>query len=345
MPRQNKQQYLISIVIPVYNEAENVGALYEELSKTLAGLPYAFEILLVDDGSADSSVEVIGDIASRDQRIRLVQLSRNFGKEAAVSAGLSQTRGDAVIIMDADLQMPPALIGDFLAKWEGGAEVVVGVFAERNMGRFRRFGARWFYRIMQVIGHTKITPNATDFRLLDREVVDAFNALTEHNRITRGMIDWLGFKREYIPFKQRERQHGEPNYSIKKLIQLAMNSFTSYSFLPLKLAGYLGVFILLISIPLGALLYIERYVLENPLHWAVTGTTMLAVLNLFLIGVVLACMGLISLYIANIHTEVVNKPIYIIRKNAAIPSQKAVRVGTGHIIKEQQGPESAAVRV
>ena len=324
MPKQQDSKPLISIVIPVYNEAKNIPLLHAEISKHIAKLSYNFEILMIDDGSQDNSAEAIEAVAAKDPRVKFMQLARNFGKEATVSAGLHRARGQAAIAMDADLQMPPALIGKFLEKWEAGAEVVVGVFTERNNTFIRRTGARIFYRIMNRIGHTKITPHATDYRLLDREVIDIFNDFTERNRNTRGLIDWLGFKRDYIPFTQAERQHGSPTYSFKKLVELAINSFTAFSLLPLKIAGYIGILILTLSIPLGALLYIERYMLENPLHWSVTGTTMLAVLNLFLVGVVLACLGLIALYIAHIHTEVTNRPLYVVRRTPAIDAHVAV---------------------
>lgn len=312
--KSHNQQKLISIVVPVYNEEANVPLLAQELSRNADEQPYDFEFLLVDDGSRDNSVDAIQRAAARDERVKLVQLARNFGKEAAVSAGLAEAKGDAVLIMDADLQMPPSIMGKFFAKWERGAEVVVGVFAERNMSRLRAFGARNFYRIMGKIGSTKITPNATDYRLLDREVVDVFNNLTERNRITRGLIDWLGFKRDYIYFKQAPRKNGDPTYSFAKLVQLAINSFTAYSLLPLKLAGYLGIFILTLSIPVGAGLFVLRFVFHDPFHWGIHGTTFLAILNLFSVGVVLACLGLVALYIAHIHAEVINRPLYIVRR-------------------------------
>lgn len=317
--KPTNQRKLISVVVPVYNEAANVPLLVEELGKRADRLDYDFEFLLVDDGSRDESAEAIQLAAARDHRVQLVQLARNFGKEAAVSAGLAQTTGAAVIIMDADLQMPPKLMGQFIQKWEAGAEVVVGVFATRNMSKLRAFGAKCFYGIMQKIGHAKITPNATDYRLLDREVVDAFNDLTERNRITRGLIDWLGYERDYIYFKQAPRQNGEPTYSFKKLVELAINSFTSFSLLPLKMAGYLGVFILTISIPLGAFLAIMRFGFHDPYNWGIHGPTLLAVLTMFLVGVVLACLGLISLYIAHIHAEVINRPLYVVRRSPTRP--------------------------
>ncbi len=307
-------QKLISIVIPVYNEAANLPLLYKELLRHTHRLPYQFEVVFVDDGSRDDSARIIRGLEDSDPDVRAVELARNFGKEAAVSAGLHAARGNAAIVMDADLQMPPRLIGDFIAQWEDGADIVVGVFASRNMGLIRRVGAAVFYRIMSTIGDSKLTPHATDYRLLDRQVIDAFKKLTEHNRITRGMIDWLGFKRAYVPFEQEARRHGKPTYSFRSLVALAMNSFTSHSLLPLKLAGYLGIIILSLSIPGGLFMYVERYVLGDPLRLLITGTDMLAIMTVFLVGVVLACLGLVSLYIANIHAEVINRPLFIVRE-------------------------------
>lgn len=313
-------QKLISIVIPVYNEAANLSLLYKELVRHTQRLPYRFEVIFVDDGSTDESSRILQGLAGSDPDVRVIELARNFGKEAAVSAGLHAASGDAVIAIDADLQMPPRLIGDFIAQWEDGADIVVGVFAARSMSFVRRMGASIFYRIMGAIGQSKITPHATDYRLLDRQVVEVFKKLTERNRITRGMIDWLGFRRTYVPFNQEARRHGRPTYSMKKLIALAMNSFTSFSLVPLKLAGYLGIIILSLSIPAGIFMYVERYLLGDPLRLMITGTDMLAIMILFLIGVVLACLGLISLYIANIHTEVINRPLYVVRKRPRRPS-------------------------
>ncbi len=308
-------QKLISIVVPVFNEALNLVPLYAELSKTLKRLDqYSFEINFIDDGSEDTSAKILHTIKTKDARVHVTQFARNFGKEAAVSAGLHCAKGDAAIIIDADMQMPPSLIGEFLERWENGAEIVVGVFSARSMQFTRRVGARLFYKIMQVIGHTKITPHATDYRLLDRQVIDTFNDLPERNRITRGLIDWMGFERDYIPFEQSPRLHGTPNYSFKKLIDLAMNSFTSYSLVPLKMAGYLGILILTLSIPATIFLYVVRFVLGNPLNWTINSSTFLAMLILFLIGIVLVCLGLISLYIAHIHTEVIGRPLYIVRR-------------------------------
>ncbi len=312
-----KQQTLLSIVIPAYNEEANLRPLFDEVSRHTRALPYQFEIILVDDGSSDGSVAILQQLAAEHDEVRVLELARNFGKEAAVSAGLHSAEGEAAIVMDADLQMPPSLLGEFIERWEKGADIVVGVFATRNMSRLRRIGAHWFYRIMQAIGNEKITPHATDYRLLDRQVLESFKTLTERNRITRGLVDWLGYKRDYVYFKQEPRRNGQPTYSMRKLITLAINSFTSNSLIPLKLAGYLGVFILTLSIPAGLFMYIERYILNDPMRLLFNGTDMLAIMTLFLVGVILACLGLISLYIANIHAEVINRPLYIVRKKPA----------------------------
>lgn len=321
---------LISIIIPVYNEAENLPVLYKEISRHSRVLPYKFEVLFVDDGSYDESAKVLHIFAHKDSRVRLIRFSRNFGKEAAVTAGLHAARGNAALIMDADMQMPPKLMKQFIRKWETGAEVVVGVFKSRKMSHVKRWGASLFYKIMQQISPTKITPNATDYRLLDRKVINAFNQFTERNRITRGLIDWLGFNREYIYFEQAPRQFGTPTYSLRKLIGLAINSFTGYSLLPLRLAGYLGAFILTISIPGGLFLYLERYAFHDYLHLGTNGTTMLAVMTVFMIGVVLTCLGLMSMYIAHIHAEVTNRPLYVVRpeeqaKEKATLFEEAIR--------------------
>lgn len=308
---------MISIIVPVHNEILNLPALYEALATELQSLKLRFELVFVDDGSSDESVPYIEKLMSTDKHVRLIELARNFGKEPAVTAGLHHAKGDAALIMDADLQHPPRLIKDFVAEWRKGADVVVGVKRyARDVGWFKRLTSAWFYRIFQMVAQTEVTPHASDYRLLDRKVIDAFNSLTERNRITRGLIDWLGFKRTYIHFEQPGRHDGTPSYTYRRLVALAVNAFTSYSMVPLKLAGYLGWAILLTATPAGILLYINEYLLGDPLRLNITGTAMLAMLLLVLVGIVLACLGLVALYIANIHDEVTNRPLYVVRRQA-----------------------------
>ena len=309
-------EQLVSIIVPVHNEEGNLQPLYEELTRSVDHEAFDFEFIFVDDGSRDKSLHRLEKMARRDHRIRLVEFARNFGKEAAISAGLHAARGDAAIMIDADLQHPPSLIPQFLAKWQRGADVVVGVKSySKGESWFKRWASARFYQIMKKISHTNITPHASDFRLLDRKVMDVFSRLTERNRMTRGLIDWLGFRRAYVHFEAGTRLSGQPSYNLRRLIALAINSFTTYSLVPLKLAGYLGVAILALGIPAGIGAYVERYLLDDPLHWQIRGTAMLAILTVILVGLVLACLGLVSLYIANIHAEVTNRPLYVVRRH------------------------------
>ncbi|MGH7196873.1 MAG: glycosyltransferase family 2 protein [Candidatus Saccharimonadales bacterium] len=309
-------QKFISIIVPVYNEALNIPLLHKALDSALADLPYKFEIIFVDDSSRDDSIDTIKRLqASGSLSVRLVEFARNFGKEAAVSAGLHAARGDAAIILDADLQHPPDLIPVFIKKWEEGAEVVVGVKRySKEEGLLKKASSSMYYRVLGLIASTEITPHATDYRLLDRVAIDEFNRFTERNRMTRGLIDWLGFNRQYVYFEAPPRVNGEAGYSPRKLIQLAMNSFTAYSLLPLKFAGYLGVLILFLSIALGVFVYVEEYMMGDPYNLNITGTAMLAIILLFLIGVVLICLGMVALYIARIHEEVINRPLYVAKR-------------------------------
>jgi len=211
------------------------------------------------------------------------------------------------------LQHPIEKIPEFIEKWEGGAEVVVGV-REKNRGEglVKKIGSYFFYKIINRISDMEIVTRATDFRLLDRIVIDEFNRLTEKNRMTRALIDWLGFRRDYVHFEANERIFGAPSYGFWKLTRLAFNSVISFSLFPLKLAGYLGIIITLGSGLLGIFVMFDRYISKE---FGFSGSAILAVVILFLIGIVLICLGFIALYIANIHAEVTNRPMYIIRKN------------------------------
>jgi len=305
---------LISIIVPAYNEADCLPRLFDELRSVTEPLEYRFEFIFVNDGSSDSSSWVLGQIAS-DKRVRVLELARNFGKEIALTAGLHASQGQAAIMIDADLQHPIALLPEFLAKWEAGADVVVGVrqFNE-DQNLLERFRSRLYYKIINSISDTKITPHATDYQLLDRYVIDEFNRFTERNRMTRGLIAWLGFHRDYIYFTSPKRADGQASYSTIKLVHLAMNSMISLSLFPLRVAGWLGVIITALSGAAGLFIYIERFILSDSLKMRFSGPAILAVILVFLVGIVLMCLGLIALYIASIHNEVVNRPIYVLRR-------------------------------
>ena len=308
---------LISIIIPVYNEEKNISLLYAELVKVWRELEnkYDYEIIFVDDGSGDNSAPEIEKLADKDDKVKYLQFSRNFGKELAITAGLREAKGGAAIMIDADLQHPAELIPRFIEKWEEGTEVVVGVRKKnKREGLIKKIGSFLFYKIINAIAEIKVTPNATDFRLLDRIVINEFNRFTEKNRMSRALIDWLGFKRDYIYFNANARMDGKAGYSTLKLIKLALSGFVSLSLVPLKIAGYLGIIIVIFSGSLGLFIFIEKYVLGDPWNMSFSYPSILAVINLFLIGVVLSCLGLVALYIANIHREVINRPMYVVRR-------------------------------
>lgn len=307
---------LISIIIPVHNEAENISELYQGITTAIEKChEYSFEFLFVNDGSRDTSVQVVQKLHDQDDRVQLIEFSRNFGKEAATTAGLRDAQGQAVIMIDADMQHPPHLIPEFIKRWEEGCEVVIG--KRRNSsgdGIVKNVGTRMFYAILNIIADQPITPHATDYRLLDRVVVDAVNGMTEHNRLTRGLIDWLGFRRCYIEFESPPRRHGVAGYSTFKLMNLALHSVVSHSLFPLRLAGYLGIVITMFSGALGLFMFLERYFFNEMWQYNFSGPAVLAVIILFLIGIVLSCLGLIALYIASIRAEVQNRPLYVVRK-------------------------------
>lgn len=308
------QQKLISVIIPIYNEAPNIPHLYRALTAAIQPVSYSFEFLFVDDGSSDDSVKRLRRIARKDKRTRVIELARNFGKEIAVTAGIHKAKGDAAIIMDADLQHPPKLLPEFINEWEKGADVVVGVKEySKDETWFKRTTSSWFYTLLGKASSASITPHASDFRLINRQVIDTFKQFTERNRMTRGLIDWSGFTRHYIHFKVPPRQYGEAGYSYRKLFGLAMNSFTAYSLLPLKFAGWLGWLILFVSSLLGGFVFVEKYLLNDPMNLKISGSATLAIILLFLVGVVLICMGFVALYIARIHDEVTNRPLFIVK--------------------------------
>lgn len=300
----------------MYNEAANVAPIYDALQAVIKQLPaYTFEILFVDDGSKDDSVAAVQALAKNNKQVKLIQLVRNFGKEVATSAGLHNAQGDAAIMIDADLQHPPELIPEFLQRWKAGDDLVIGRQTPdaHTVSFTKRLTARGFYAVMNKISSVELTPHATDFRLLDRVVIDEFNRFTEHNRMTRGLIDWLGFSHSYIDFTPAKRLHGDRSYSYRALTKLATNSIVSLSFFPLRIAGYLGAIIVLVSLPLISFIMFNRIFMQNSMNF--TGSATLAAMLLFLIGIVLICQGLMALYIANIYNEVQNRPLYIQKRS------------------------------
>jgi dolichol-phosphate mannosyltransferase len=302
---------LISIIVPVFCEENNIRKFYGRLNEMSMAIPgYAWEYIFVNDGSTDNSFAELRDLASADKKVKVLNFSRNFGKEIALSAGVEAASGDAVITIDCDLQHPPELIPEMIKKWEGGADIVLTVRKKNtNQPLPREIGSKLFYWLMSKISEVEMVSQTTDFRLIDKKVADIFKIISEKSRMYRGIIDWMGFKKEYIEFSADARVKGVSSFSYRKLFSLAIKSITSFSLFPLKIAGYLGLIITFLSGILMCIIFIT-FILE--MHYF-SSLSIVVVANTLLIGVVLICLGLIALYIGNIHNEVINRPLYIIR--------------------------------
>lgn len=309
----------LSIVIPAVNEALGIHDFYVSLRKVLQTLPdYNYEIIIVDDGSRDTTAAEVSKLAQDDSRVRLVCLSRNFGKEIATTAGIHQAVGDATLILDADGQHPVELIPDFVHRWEAGAKVVVGIrMLNQKEGFIKRQGSKLFYSLFNHFASNKLIPGSTDFRLIDKAVQQEFTRMTEHNRIMRGLIDWLGYQRDYIEFTANARIDGEAGYSFKKLFKLAIDSVVSLSVSPLYVTAYIGAFVLPTSLMLGMFMVIDKF-LGDPLHLRMTGSAFVSVFILFLIGIMMMSQGIIGLYLSHIHAETQNRPLYIVNAEKSV---------------------------
>lgn len=304
----------IAIVIPVYREANNLERLYERLESVTAELAtFAWDYIFVNDGSPDHSLEILRQLAKRDPKAKVLDLSRNFGKEIAMTAGVHEAiAADAVICIDADLQHPPELIPKLVEEWQKGAEIVATIRTSIDkQPLLRRLGSHIYYWLMSKISGLQMMSQTTDFRLYDKKVVAAFCQATERERMFRGIMDWLGFRKVYVEFSASARNDGNAGYSYTKLWRLAINSITSFSLWPLRLTGYLGGFITTVS---GLILVwmLVNYFIDS--QWVYTPLAIVVVANTFLMGIVLMAIGLVALYIGNIHTEVVNRPLFIVRE-------------------------------
>lgn len=301
-----------SIVAPVFNEVESLPVLHKRITEVMEKTGEPWELVLIDDGSLDGSTGVIREMAKNDSRVRPVIFARNFGHQIAVTAGLDYSRGEAVIIIDADLQDPPEVILQMLDKWKEGYEVVYAVRTEREGETwFKRTTAAMFYRLIFKITDVKIPLDTGDFRLLDRKVVDIMNRMRERHRFLRGMAAWVGFKQIGLPYKREPRFAGVTKYPFRKMLQLAINAITSFSYFPLQVATYIGFFSAGISILAIPIVIIVR--LTGSQAFFGQATTLIAVL--FLGGVQLISLGILGEYVGRIYDESKGRPLYIIREN------------------------------
>lgn len=302
----------ISVVVPMYNEEAVVKICYDRLKKVLEEIKYEYEIIFVNDGSKDKTLEILEEISRNERYIKVISFSRNFGHQAAVTAGLKETTGDAIVVIDADMQDPPELIKDMLKLWEEGNEVI---YAKRKIrkgeSKFKLITAKMFYDILNGLADVEIPKDTGDFRLVDKKVVEVINNLPEHNKFLRGLFSWTGFKQIPIEYERKERVAGKTKYPLKKMVKLALDGIIGFSTKPLKIIGGLGLFSILISIII--LVYsVISFVFK--LNQLTAGWTSIMVTVTFFTGVQLLGIWILSEYIGRIYDEVKQRPEYIISK-------------------------------
>jgi polyisoprenyl-phosphate glycosyltransferase len=298
-----------SIIAPIYNEFENIPTLWERISQVMDSTGEAWELILVDDGSSDGSTDKIRELAASDARVRPVIFARNFGHQIAVTAGLDYARGQAIVVIDADLQDPPEVILELAEKWKEGYEVVYAVRSEREgESWFKLFTASMFYRLIYRITDVKIPLDTGDFRLIDRKVVDVMNSMRERHRFLRGMSAWIGFKQVGVEYKRAARVAGVTKYPFKKMLRLALNAITGFSYFPLQVATYVGFIAAGMAILAIPVVTIMRLVDSQFFE----GQTTTLVSVLFLGGVQLISLGILGEYIGRIYDEVKGRPLYVV---------------------------------
>lgn len=301
----------ISVVVPLYNEQEVVEEFHRRLSTVLQSISTNIEIIYVNDGSTDDSLDLIKKLRDHDNRIAIIDLSRNFGKEIALTAGLHNANGDAVIVIDADLQDPPELIPELIKEWKNGFDVVYAQRTRREGETFLKIStAHLFYRIIQKVGRVKIPENTGDFRLLNRRAVNALNTLKEQHRFMKGLFAWIGFKQKPVRYERDQRYAGETKWNYRDLWNLAIEGVTSFTIAPLKISTYIGLITAIGSFIYGSYMILTTLLYGNP----VAGYPSLVVIVLFLGGVQLTAIGIMGEYLGRIFSETKQRPLYFINE-------------------------------
>jgi dolichol-phosphate mannosyltransferase len=303
-----------SFIIPIYNEEKSIPELYRRMSAVMEQLDAPAELILVNDGSRDRSLQMLRDLHEKDPRVCYLSLARNFGHQIAVTAGLNFVRGEAIVILDADLQDPPELIPDMVEKWQQGYQVIYAQRIKRHKERwFKRFTAYVFYRLLKRLANVDIPTDTGDFCLMDRQVVDILNSMPERNRYIRGLRSWVGFPQTAVYFERHPRFAGEVQYTFSKSLSLAVNGLVSFSKVPLRLSTYIGLFAAAIALVMAILvLYWRIFVPNSPL----TGFTLILVAIFFLGAVQLVSIGILGEYIGRIYEEVKGRPLYTLAEVA-----------------------------
>jgi len=304
-------QPVYSVIIPAYNEQEVISETYARLTKVMTGLSESYELIFINDGSIDQTAQIIAGFCENDPTVRLINFSRNFGHMSAISAGMDNAGGQAIFIIDADLQDPPEVFPDMVSKWKEGYHVVYGKRIKRKgESWFKRWSAKIFYRILRRLTSVDLPPDTGEFRLIDRRVCDAVNKLPEKSRYIRGLVSWVGFKQIPVEYEREKRFAGITKYPFKKMAAFAMDAIASFSYKPLKLATTLGFTISMLSFAYIIYIIYERIFTDR----TVTGWASTIAVILFTQGIVLMLLGLMGEYIGRIYKELQNRPNYIIQE-------------------------------
>lgn len=312
---------LLSVVVPCANESEVLLETHRRLTSALGPIGLRYEILYVDDGSSDSTIDLLRELQSADERVRVVRLSRNFGHQVAITAGMDHAAGDAIVVIDADMQDPPEVIPEFVNKWKGGYDVAYGVRTEREgETAFKLWSAKLFYRLLGRVSETRIALDSGDFRLMDRRVAEALLAMPERDRFIRGMVSWLGFSQAAVPYTRAPRLAGETKYPFLKMLRFAADGIFSFSTTPLRLATYLGFAVSGLS--LVAILY--ALFVHFFVKGAVQGWASLVIAVFFIGGVQLICLGIIGEYVGRIYGESKRRPLYLVREKIGFSEEDRV---------------------
>lgn len=307
-------QTKVSLVLPIYNEQDGIAELYERSKKVLEKIG-SHEIIFINDYSQDSSLQKLTELSQKDSSVKIIDFSRNFGHQIAITAGIDYADGEAVVIMDSDLQDTPETILEMVKKWEEGYDVVYGKRRTRKDTFFKKFTAFAFYRLLKKFANIDIPEDTGDFRLMDRKVILEMRKLKEHSRFMRGMTSWCGFKQTAVLFDREKRRYGQTNYPFKKMLKLSMDALTSFSYIPLKFASTLGLVTAFLSF-IGIL-----YALTEKIFFpesVVSGWTFSIIAIFFIGSIQLVVLGIIGEYIGRIYTETQNRPLYIIRSKTNI---------------------------
>ncbi|MFX3631644.1 MAG: glycosyltransferase family 2 protein [Candidatus Pristimantibacillus sp.] len=311
-----------SIIVPMFNEEEVIGHTYLKLKSVMDDYDESYEIIFVNDGSRDRTVEIVDSICHNDQNVRLVNFSRNFGHQIAITAGMDYAKGEAVIIIDADLQDPPEVILQMIEKWKEGYEVVYGKRLKRKGETlFKKTTAKMFYRTMRSMTNFDIPMDTGDFRLIDRKVCDVLRGLKEKNRFVRGLVSWVGFRQTMVEYVREERFAGVTKYPLKRMISFAIDGITSFSYKPLRIATYVGF-----AISATSFVYLLVILLQKIFTSAnLPGWTTIVAINLLFNGIILILLGLIGEYIGRIYDESKNRPLYIVRETQGFESEEQLK--------------------